>query len=197
MIEVSSITRQTMSNVAQGVEKIGARCRERGYYMKKNQGMSLVELIVVIGIMGVVVGLVGISFAVVTRQRVSSAATDVKGQLQTAQTIAMSRDDCYVEVRRNASGEVVFTTYSSATKKLDTYTVDSKIQVKLQIGSAIYNLKSDTGTFVISYQRESGSMKDTTRNGTYMGVLRRIEFTDGKKTSILNVNKVTGKVSFE
>ena len=75
--------------------------------MEKNKGVTLIELIVVIGIMGVVAGLIGLSLVVVSRQKVSSAASDIKGQFQTAQTIALSKDDCYVKIEKTLSRTLV------------------------------------------------------------------------------------------
>ena len=43
--------------------------------MKRNEGLTLIELVVVIAIMSVLVGVVGISITVVSRQKVSNAAT--------------------------------------------------------------------------------------------------------------------------
>ena len=170
-------------------------CMERGYCMEKNKGVTLIELIVVIGIMGVVAGLIGLSLVVVSRQRVSSAASDIKGQFQTAQTIALSKDDCYVKIEKNSSDEVVFTTYSSLEKKLDTCAIDKRIEVKIYAGSNEVNLSS--GPVIMKYERQTGGFEYPTQNGSTLGKITRIVFGTGKREIVLRLNKATGKVTYD
>ena len=129
--------------------------------MKKNQGLSLIELVVVIAIMSVLVGVIGISVTVLSRQKVSNAASDVKGLLQTAQTIAMSKKNCYVKITKESNG-VVFATYSytqadkSDQKIIDKVTIDKKIEVQIKAAGA--GSFSDFSSGVeIRYNRENGS----------------------------------------
>lgn len=170
--------------------------------MKKNQGLSLIELVVVIAIMGVLVSLVAISVTVLARQKVSNAASDVKSLLQTAQTIAMSKDDCHVEIQV-INGAVVFTTYSSASKIIDKLTLDKKISVSVSYGGGT-NVGS-LGAVGIYYVRESGSFDsayvngstgDPKTTGSNTEALQWIEFSNGSKAVRLKLTKLTGKVSY-
>ena len=169
--------------------------------MKKNQGLSLIELVVVIAIMSLLVGLVAISVTVLSRQKVGNAASDVKSLLQTAQTIAMSKDDCHVEIQV-INGSVVFTTYSSASSIIDKVTLDKKITVKISYNGGS-NMNS-CGAVGLYYERESGSFTNSYVNGstgnpktgTSVDAIRWIEFTNGSKSVRLNLTKLTGKVSY-
>lgn len=166
--------------------------------MEKNKGMTLVELIVVIGIMGVVVALVGLSFVAVSRQRISSAASDVKGQFQTAQTIALSKDDCYVKIEKD-SDEVVFTTYSNAEKKLDTCVIDKRIEVRIYGKDPDHPIDLSAGPIIIKYIRQTGGFETPTRNGTELseGKITSIVFGNGSREIVLQLNKATGKVTYK
>ena len=170
--------------------------------MKKNQGLSLIELVVVIAIMGVLVSLVAISVTVLSRQKVSNAASDVKSLLQTAQTIAMSKDDCHVEIQV-INGTVVFTTYSSASKIIDKLTLDEKISVRVSYGGG--TSVGSLGAIGIYYVRESGSFDkayingsagDPKNTGNDTEALQWIEFSNGSKSVRLKLTKLTGKVSY-
>ncbi|MBO4686249.1 MAG: prepilin-type N-terminal cleavage/methylation domain-containing protein [Lachnospiraceae bacterium] len=169
--------------------------------MKKNQGLSLIELVVVVAIMSLLVGLVAISVTVLSRQKVGNAASDVKSLLQTAQTIAMSKDDCHVEIQV-INGSVVFTTYSSASSIIDKVTLDKKITVNISYNGGA-NMNS-CGAVGLYYERESGSFTNSYVNGstgnpktgTSVDAIRWIEFTNGSKSVRLTLTKLTGKVSY-
>ena len=171
--------------------------------MKKNEGLSLIELVVVIAIMSVMIAVVGISVTVLSRQKVSNAASDVKSLLQTAQTIAMSKDNCHVEIQE-IGDSVVFTTYSSSNKIIDKVTLDEKITVSLSYASGSSMNMDVLGAVGIYYKRESGafdsaSVCGTTGNpksGTAVDPIRWIRFSNGNKSVTLHLTELTGKVSY-
>ncbi len=166
--------------------------------MKKNEGFSLVELIVAIAIMSVLISLVAISITVVGSQKVGSAASDIKSQFQTAQTISMSKDDCFLDIQADPGNGVTFTTYSSDSRILDKRLVESNITVTVKSKTGVMG----TGAFHfrIRYNRENGSMKPmTTVNGfteTECGDIEYIKFSNGRKTVTLYISQVTGKVTY-
>ena len=171
--------------------------------MKKNQGLSLIELVVVIAIMSLLVGLVAISVTVISRQKVANAASDVKSLLQTAQTIAMSKDDCHVEIQE-INGAVVFTTYSSANSIIDKVTLDKKITVNISYSTGSSLNMNVCGAVGIYYERESGSFTNSyvsgstgnPKSGTAVDPIRWIEFSNGSKSVRLHLTRLTGKVSY-
>ena len=172
--------------------------------MKHDEGLSLIELIVIIAIMGVLVSVVGISITVVSRQKVSSAASDVRGQFQTAQTIAMSKDNCYMQIQTNSNDETIFTVYSSNNTVLDRVTVSNKINVRLHFGGS--SVTMDSYSIVrIFYNRESGAFDKAfacggadpvTQKGSEIAIPSSIEFSNGSKSVSLRLTELTGKVSY-
>lgn len=165
----------------------------------------MIELVVVIAIMGVLISLVAISVSVVTRQKVSNAASDVKGILQTAQTIAMSKDNCHVEIQK-INGAVVFTTYSSSSKTIDKVTLDKKITVNISYQTGASSNIDVLGAVGIYYDRTTGAFADNAyvcgttgdpkTTGTAVNTIRWIEFSNGSKSVRLHLTKLTGKVSY-
>ncbi len=161
--------------------------------MKKNEGLTLIELVVVIAIMSVLVGLVGLSVSVLSRQKVSNAASDVKGLLQTAQTIAMSKKSCYVEIKSDSDG-VTFTTYTytkddrSDKKFMDKVTIGDQISVSVKQAGASSFTSVGSSVIEIKYKRENGAFTDDT--------IQEIMFSKGTKDVTLRLTKLTGKVSY-
>lgn len=180
--------------------------------MKRNEGLSLIELIVVIAIMTVLISVVGISVTVISRQKVSNAVEDVKVLFQTAQTIAMSKDNCHIAIARNSDGDTVFTLYSSTNNNvLNRITISKKVQVKIVANDAANpHPIGDVDVVRIYYDRVSGAFSDMYWGGatTLSGESGKgskiagngvtgIEFTNGTSSTItLKLTKLTGRVSY-
>ena len=163
--------------------------------MKHNEGLSLIELVVVVAIMAVLVSVVGISVTVVSRQNVSNAASDVRGLLQTAQTVAMSKKNCYVKITQKSNGDWYFETHTytgtgdDGTKQnekvLDHLTVSGKVKVEVKSGGSYVSAASTT----IEYIRNTGAFKA----GAFPSEIR---FSRGTKVVTLHLTELTGKVSY-
>lgn len=109
----------------------------------------------------------------------------------------MSKDNCYVDIRRNGSGDVIFTTYSSADKVLDKLTIDSRINVIVHIGSTSYNITTGGSNVQILYERESGAFANSKVGGAAQSAaVSSIDFKNGSKTVTLTLTKLTGKVTY-
>ncbi len=163
--------------------------------MKKNSGFSLVELIVVVAVMAILTTLLSVTINVVFSQRVSSAASDTKSLLQAAQTVAMSKDNCYVSIKTNADGDIEVASFSSTTKQLDAVIIEKGISVTLTCDTTEYTV-SGSDEFQIRYVRESGGFDTTLKNGTDIGYCVKITLTRGDKTEVLQLSKLTGKITF-
>lgn len=173
--------------------------------MKRDEGLTLIELVVVIAILAVMVSVVGISVSVVSRQRVSNAVADVKVLFQTAQTIAMSKDNCHIAIDQNDDGDTIFTLYSSSDGTvLNRVTISSKIDVFIHYGTSQSTPIGTFKTVNIYYDRLSGAFSGFYACGTstYIGSvipegISGIEFSNGSSNKItLKLTKLTGRVSY-
>ena len=175
--------------------------------MKQNEGLSLIELIVIIAIMTVLISVVGISMTVITRQKVSNAAEDVKVLFQTAQTIAMSKDNCHIAISQNSDNETVFTLYSSVDNNvLNKVTLNKKVKVSIIAGGNTYDI-SDVGVVRIYYDRVSGSFDkmywygnstlsgESGKGSQLTSDITGIKFSNTNEI-ILKLTKLTGRVSY-
>ena len=178
--------------------------------MKRNEGLSLIELVVVIAIMTVLISVVGISITVISRQKVSNAVEDVKVLFQTAQTIAMSKDNCHIAIDRGADGETVFTLYSADNVVLNRVTVNKKVSVYIITGDPDhpYSLADKkvvriyydrvSGAFGKMYERGSATLNGLTGKGSEIpGGITGIKFSNDSTSEItLKLTKLTGRVSY-
>lgn len=180
--------------------------------MKRNEGLSLIELIVVIAISTVMIGVIGISVTTISRQKVSNAVEDVKVLFQTAQTIAMSKDNCHITIDRNSDGDTVFTLYSSANNtELNRITVSKKVKIYIVEASGAESSIESPSTKVVRiyYDRVSGAFSEMYKGGNAtLGSggsgkgssvnITGIKFSNGDDANAitLRLTKLTGKVAY-
>ncbi len=161
--------------------------------MKDNKGFSLVELLVVVAIMASLTGLIGLSIGMLIGQRVKTAASDTKSLMQSAQTVAMSKENCTVEFTPTSDGVEVVSKVGTG-KELKQVNISDKIAVKIKVADgSIVDVTSDAA--VITYNRETGGFKQCIVGGTDKGVPLEISFTKGTRTIVLELATYTGKIS--
>lgn len=152
--------------------------------MKKNNGFTLAEVMIIVAIMGVLASIVGISMGVVFGQRVKSIAADTKALFQSTQTVAFGRDDAYIELTQS-NGVVHITAYSS------TNNVINEVEGRNVQMTIYFSDNTSSASAEIHFNRQTGGLAAT--NGKYVS---RIVFENGTKTVTLNVSRLTGKVTY-
>lgn len=183
---------------------------------KRNEGFTLVELIVVIAIMAIMLSIFGVSMTLVGRQRVSNGAHEFKETMQLAQMYSKSKGACKMTIEgTSAEGSKIYIyTAANQTDLADpakcklgngpdlinhkiTMTVYYKdasgLEQKLDVDSDV--------TVDILFNRETGGMSEEsifTDGGTVTkGTLTKVVFTNGTKTITLKVAQFTGVVTME
>lgn len=162
--------------------------------MKNNRGFTLVEVMVVLAIMAVLTGMIGLSISMLTSQRLKSAVSDTKSLMQSAQTVAMSKDNCTVTFEQDGEGKCIVTSRSGSDKQLKEVEINSKISVVVTAGGVAYTVGGGT-TVKIQYNRETGGFKECLVNGSAQGIPTEISFTQGDRTIVLELATYTGKIS--
>ena len=162
--------------------------------MKKNRGFTLVEVMVTVAVMAVLASIAGITIGVLLRQRVKSMAADTKSIFQSTQMVAYTRADAYIKLSQ-VGGKAVVTAYSGPGE-------DDKTKINQVEGRSItmsYKV-AGTNSFVpvpaggieIHFDRQTGGI---CTNGSGV-VVSEIKLQQGKKTIILHISKLTGKVTY-
>lgn len=164
--------------------------------MKRNQGFSLIELIVVVAVMAILMTVGAVSFSVITSQRVKSSANETRSILQSAQTVAMSKDNCFVQFKQDSEGDIEIASYSSESVQLDDLLVSDNIEVTLTIGTDEVKIGTTTSEYRLRYVRESGAFNTVLKDGADTGkYCTKISFSNGRRTVELELATLTGKIS--
>ena len=140
--------------------------------MKKKEGFSLIEMIVVIAIMAIVLGFGALGISTLTGQKVKTASKDIYNMFGSSQLIAMSKGDTFFGLTY-LNGQVHVGTFYKQEKTSNLYNLveDKSIAASVEVycllsdGSKIYIGDPDASTpekqyesgMFIYYDRNTGS----------------------------------------
>jgi len=191
---------------------------------ENNNGLSLIELIVVIAISAILLAVLGVSLSWVSRQRVINAAKDVKQELQLARTYARSKGNCKLTIRGKSDTSpaetsqtyVYIYTASSALDLADPSKCkygDGPVEIyKRRVTTKVYY---DDGAVVtvadgsdscdICFNRTMGGYEASSYTGkdasgaqiSGSAVPTKIEFTNGEKISTIVLARYTGTATIQ
>lgn len=162
-----------------------------------NAGISLVEIIIVIAIMGIIGGAVILSTAVATDKQVSSCAEKLSSSLEQTRSLVMGKQSGYVEVWQ-AAGDYVY---------IQMWVDGEKFGDEVAIGKpgvvVNYSKVEDDGSVTTGTLTAGSSLKvGFNRNGSMLkktGYDQVFEFsvTNGKRVVLVKIDMFTGRVETE
>lgn len=174
--------------------------------MVKNKGVTLIELIVVIAILGIVAGGIALTFSIVNSADIQGCTQSIDTTLEETKNECMSKTEqtCMVLYKSsdvNHTGYYIgrvpisaLTTYTP-TPETDTKVGGNKIQITVTlVSSGTIDVSSNAVYF--TFDRGSGAFapmyKDVpaVSTGDYPAA---ITITNGSKTSVINCVQATGK----
>lgn len=167
-----------------------------------NKGITLVELIVVIAVMAVLTAAFAVSFTLISRQRVSNAASSTKSTIQLAQTYAKSRGSCYmtIEGTDDGSNTYIWTVDGDGNPVLGNgpNNINKNITTKVQFDNGEVVELTDGVVVKINFNRATGGFEKSTNPVTGNDATpMKIIFTNGEKESTLFLAAKTGLVVYE
>ena len=179
--------------------------------MKKNdnRGMTLVELLVVIAIIAVLAGVLGLSVAAISKQKLKDAAYETKQMIQMAQLYSKSRDDCRLVFSGHKNGNVIETKVTLYDKNgpgntdrvVKEITINSKIKVEMTAessGGGTMTLPLGIKSVEIPINRSTGGFGVCPDfHGLKNSTVTRIYLRQGNKDITLKLATYTGHVSVE
>ena len=162
-----------------------------------NKGLSLVELIVVIAIMGVIAGMVTMGLSAAMSKPAEECAEKMATALKNGRLTTMGKQSIQMKFYVDGNGSIWLEetiTKADGSVTLSSTKIGEKgvnVEYTLTDGS-VYNL--GTTPLVLSFNRSSGSFN--TCNGT-SAYCESIKVTKGSREMTLKLAHLTGKVTIE
>ena len=133
----------------------------------KRKGVTLVELVIVIGIMAILFTVIGISLNTIFYNRAKAGARNIYNMLGAAQTLGMSKDNIVFGIEGDSDGHTVFIAKSDDGGFTYTKIEEKKLGNKLAISArgSSWSLEfssgnSGVGFIVIPINRTTGGFKN-------------------------------------
>ncbi len=164
--------------------------------MKRNQGYSLVELIVVIAIMAVLTGTLAISVSAIGGFKAKECAKNIQSYINKTRVNTMGKNSVVLHLYKGADGAFYAQTITNGTADAAQVIGKKTVTVRYTDGddlSAASEL-DDTGVY-IQFDRSSGAMQLPAVGPSIY--VHKISVSQGSRTYVLTIYKETGKVVSE
>lgn len=162
-----------------------------------NAGISLVEIIIVLAIMGIIGGAVLLSTAIATDKQVTSCAEKLASSLEQTRSLVMGKQSGYVEISQVAGDYVYIQMYIDGQAFSDEVAIGKPgVIVNYTCVDPSDNSVS-TGTLTagssikVYFQRNGSVSKD---HGPYV---TEFSVTNGKRIVLVKIDQFTGRIETE
>jgi len=161
--------------------------------MKKldNRGFSLVELMVVIGIIAVIIGAFSYGYSVISNKEVDQCAKKIQTVLDSTRNTAMGKRSVNLQLYYNG-GKIMAERTVNGTEVKKMEVGDGSLVVKYTFTDNSEKTLSTDPLSDISFNRGSGALNPCS-GGKY---LKKITISNGKKSVYVEIEKLTGRVTF-
>ena len=157
-----------------------------------NKGISLIEIIIVLAIMGVMGGIIVLSTSVATNKHVNSCAEKIASSLEQTRSLAMGKLSGSVQISQ-VPGDYVYVQMT-----MDGQNYGDRVSVG-HPGVTVNFTRKDGSTGTLSagaalniYFSRNGSITD---GPSHTGdIITQFEVTNGNRTVLVNVDPFTGRV---
>ncbi len=164
-----------------------------------NKGYTLIEILIVIAILAVVTSSATISFRLIYNTRVTTSARTVQSVAKTARLNNMTKQGLkYIHLLRKDGLNYM---YIDDTLETDMSKGDQQLgSTDMAIvygpsGGTMIGLANDKAITI--YFDRSGRCYTYNKEGAQLPDIDTVAFTNGTRTSTINISRITGKVSME
>ena len=164
---------------------------------KNNDGLSLIELIIVVAIMTVLGAALFLSTSVATDKHVTSCANKIAMAMEQTRSLTLGKQTGYIRLWQDASGEVYAQEYINLSAYGDEVSVGhSGLTVKLLYTDGTELNLNTVADVEIEFSRSTGSIyKYRIAGADSTKVLKGIEVNNGRKTVMIEIDRYTGRVN--
>lgn len=169
---------------------------------KDNRGLTLVELIVVIGILAALAGAATIGVGLITGRSADKCASRLQTVMQNDRITTMGRLETGMRIYMDAQGYIyvdeVIKVDETTTETVTTQVGAAGVSIWYKItGEASYRELTAGNDLLLSFDRASGAFKDLTAMGLPGHYCEEIKIEKGNRIKILKLSYLTGKISLE
>ena len=161
---------------------------------RNNKGLSLVELIVVVAIMGVVMVGGVVTLGLIHNASAKEASAKLNSALNKTRTEAMSKASASVEIYEGADSKYYADYYIAGTKRETVYIGSSRVDISYMDTNGTNDIEDDD-KLIISFDRETGAFLPIGSAGNVNVYCREIYIESGHKTYTIQCEKLTGKTT--
>lgn len=156
---------------------------------KDNRGFSLVELIVVMGIMAVLGGVMFMGVSMISGKPADKCAEKIKTVIQSSRVTTMGRTNVSLKIYRAADGRVM-ASQTTPEGTNDSIIGDADVTVEVQInGGGFSPLGSASSPLTIEFDRSTGALKNADK--------LTIQVSRANTTRVLVLYGLTGKIELQ
>jgi len=155
-----------------------------------NAGISLVEVIIVLAIMGIIGGAVLLSTSVATNKQVNSCAEKLASSLEQTRNLVMGKQKGYLRIWQDPGDYVYIQMYIDGDKFSDEVAIGKP-------GITVNYTLADGSTGVLT----AGTPIDVgfLRNGSVskasgFSQVKQFEITNGNRVVVVNIDQFTGRI---
>lgn len=157
-----------------------------------NTGISLVEIIIVIAIMGIIGGAVILSTSIATDKQVTSCAEKLASSLEQTRNLVMGKQSGYLEVSQVAGDYVYIQMYIDGQPFSDPVAIGKP-------GVVVNYTLADgtTGTLTAGSALKIHFLRNGSVSKTSGDQVSEFSITNGKRIVLVKVDQFTGRVETE
>lgn len=164
-----------------------------------NQGLSLVEMIIVVAIIAVVTGVFSMGYSLISTKQVDQCARKIQIALESSRTTTMGKLSADLSFY-TWDGKIVVNKNIYNSAGIDTTVVelggkDIKVQYVVTDGAASTTYDLSSSALVVEFDRASGSLK-ALPTGRFLSEFI-VSNTSGTKTLHVKIDKLTGRVTVD